>query len=260
MPKLCAAYSESLAILIRSGECPIDGIEVGPWFSPREIKGFQRELPGWVFHFHASSIVSRLGYHPKSYKHLHEYLSLTQSDWISVHLELLPFYVFWLSSRFGLHLDPPDCELMKTRFIHVFGKINKGYGVPFILENLASLPGEKYAFAADPGMISEILERTGFGLLLDISHARVAASYQKVDIRHYLQRLPLNLVREIHVSGVRMKNGFLRDAHDSMQAEDYEVLGWVLERCAPELVTLEYFQGLEPLRKQLWNLREVIAG
>jgi len=156
-------------------------------------------------------------------------------------------------------LNPPDCDLMKNKFIHLLGEVKEVDGAPIILENLASLPDEKYAYAANPDVISDVLERTGTGLLLDIAHARVAASFQRIDIKQYLERFPLDLTKQIHVSGVREKGRYLRDAHESMLSEDYAILKWVLGQCNPQVVTLEYFRDLVPLREQLWRLKEIVA-
>ncbi len=260
MPQLTVNYSDALVNLIRSGEAPIDGIEVGPWFTPKKIRRFQQELLEWPFHFHASSFISRSRYLPGTLNRLREYHSCTQNQWISVHIELLPLFVFLLSSRFGLQLNPPDFEHSKSKFVHLLERLKGFDGLPIILENLSSLPDEKYRYAADPDIITEVLEITDSGLLLDIAHARLAASYQGQDFRSYLEKLPLERTVQIHVSGIRKQDGYLRDAHESLQEEDYTMLKWVLGKCKPRVVTLEYFREQEPLRKQLSALREIIAG
>jgi uncharacterized protein (UPF0276 family) len=77
---------------------------------------------------------------------------------------------------------------------------------------------------------------------------------------NYLEKLPLEQAAQIHVSGVKEKGGHLQDMHETMQAEDYAILDWVLGKSKPKVVTLEYFRGLSMLRKQLWKLRKIIAG
>lgn len=191
---------------------------------------------------------------------MHEYHFCTQSPWISVHIELLPLHVYLLSTRFGLHLDPPDINRSIRKFVHQLEKLKGFNELPLILENLPSLPDRKYCYAAGTDVITEILETTDSGLLLDISHARLAASFQGMDVHEYLEKLPLDRTKQIHVSGIREWNGHLLDAHESLQKEDYAILRWVLGKCKPLVVTLEYFREQEPLRKQLWALREIIAG
>jgi uncharacterized protein (UPF0276 family) len=260
VPQLTVNYSDALVKLIRSGDAPIDGIEVGPWFTPKKIRRFQQELPEWPFHFHASSFISRSRYLPGTLNRLREYHSCTQNQWISVHIELLPLHVYLLGSRFGLHPNPPDFEHSKRKFVHLLERLKGFDGLPIILENLSSLPDEKYHYQAGPDIITEIMETTDSGLLLDISHARLAASFQGRHVRSYLEKLPLERMMQIHVSGIRKQFGRLRDAHESLQEEDYTLLKWVLGKCQPRVITLEYFRDQEPLRKQLSALREIIAG
>jgi len=260
MPKLTANYSEALEKLIRSGDAPIDGIEVGPWFTPKMIKHFRQELPEWRFQYHASNLISQLRYRPGALNRLREYHSCTQSKWISIHIELLPLHVYLLSKSFGIHLKPPDAEKMKFKFIQLLSRVKHISETPIILENLSSLSAKKYAYAANPEIISEIINASDYGFLLDIAHARIAASYQRKGVRNYLEKLPLGRTKQVHVSGIRMKNGILRDVHESMQAEDYALLTWVLGRCKPQVVTLEYFREIEKLREQLCCLRDIFAG
>ena len=78
-------------------------------------------------------------------------------------------------------------------------------------------------------------------------------------IENYVEKLPLERTTQIHVSGVREKDGHLQDAHEAMQDEDYAVLNWVLGKSEPKTITLEYFRELGKLREQLWKLRETIT-
>lgn len=259
MLKLTANYSEALVKLIRAGEAPINGIEVGPWFSPKMIKKFQHELPGWEFQYHASGFISRMRYQPGALEQLREYLACTQSRWISIHIELLPVGIYWLNKRFGLQLPPPNPKTAREKFMRMVSKVSASTNHEIIVENLSSIRPQKYAYAADPDTITQIVEALGVGFLLDIAHARVAAYNQGQKIKRYLERLPLAQIEQIHLSGVREKNGNLYDAHESMREKDYAILEWVMERSEPKMITLEYFREIDSLQEQLWKLRELIA-
>ena len=65
---------------------------------------------------------------------------------------------------------------------------------------------------------------------------------------------------QIHVSGPRVRNGRLYDAHESLEKVDYAVLEWVLARSRPQVVTLEYFKEREALRKQILCLRDILCS
>ena len=260
MPKLTIDFSNALVDLLRQGSVSIHGVEVGPWFSPDAIKGFQQILPEVPFYFHASSIVSRIKVSKKGIIRLQEYLTCTQSPWLSLHIELLPWHVFLLSKNLRIHLSPPETKQAAQQFIEVLKRVKKVIDLPIILENLPSLPLEKYSYAASPELIAHIVEQTNSGFLLDIAHAHIAATFQNIDVNTYIERLPLDRVKQIHISGIRTKDGYFYDAHESLEEQDYKILKWVLEKSEPEIVTLEYFREKELLREQLLRLQEIVTG
>jgi uncharacterized protein (UPF0276 family) len=94
--------------------------------------------------------------------------------------------------------------------------------------------------SVSPKLISELCYEYGVGLLLDIAHAKVAASGLGLSTIDYLLALPLERVKEIHAVGTRTTDEGLRDNHLEMNEDDYEILEFVLTRTIPEIVTLEY--------------------
>ena len=81
-----------------------------------------------------------------------------------------------------------------------------------------------------------------------------------MEVERYLEKLPLERAKQIHISGTRIQRGYLCDAHETLGTEDYTLLKWALERTQPQIVTLEYVREAQALREQLGNLREIIAG
>jgi len=66
-------------------------------------------------------------------------------------------------------------------------------------------------------------------LLLDISHARITSDTLGIDYEEYIEKLPLDRLHEVHITGVRRYHGFLED-HFEMQAEDWPSVEWAAER------------------------------
>jgi uncharacterized protein (UPF0276 family) len=140
-------------------------------------------------------------------------------------------------------------------------KLKQKTRLPVILENMPALPALDTQVESDPETISRILQETGCNMLLDLGHARIAAAHRKIDVKEYLGQLPLSSVQQIHVSGIRQKNGIFFDAHETLQEEDYALLEWTLERTRPEIVTLEYFQeNPAALQTMLNRLSQVIVA
>jgi uncharacterized protein (UPF0276 family) len=235
-------------------------VEVGPWFTPQEIVQYKNELPRWPVHFHASNLISNLRYQPGASRRLASYLSNTTNDWLSIHIELLPLHVYLISRRLGVHLPPPHIEHTIQQFIKAIDKVKGEVSTPIILENLPSLPVQKYHYAADPKIIREVIETTDCGFLLDLAHVRLAALYHGQAIENHLHQLPLDRVQQIHTSGSRLDQGCLRDAHEPMAEEDYLLLEWALEHCEPTMITLEYFREPKPLREQILRIAEIIRN
>lgn len=259
MPLLTVNYSEPLVSLVKEDFDCFDGIEIGPWFRPEQIAGFRQEFSGMPFYFHASSVMTPMRRDRGFAGRLQQYLAATESPWLSYHIELLPLYIFRLS-HLGLRFPPPEMGKTTRQFIDMLERVREIAGLPIILENLHSIQGKRYDYAASPEIITEIVKETDSAFLLDIAHARVAAEFQGQEVHAYIERLPLDRLAQIHVSGVRVKNGRIHDAHESMGAEDDQLLEWVLGMSTPQVVTLEYFRQKEPLREQLLRLKEMVAG
>jgi len=259
MTALTATYSSALGELIKKDAAPIDGIEIGPWYRVDEIERIQRQFADWTFQFHAGSVITRWQVWPGARRKLARYLGVAHGEWISVHLELLPWHVYLMSTNLGLHLDPPPAAQAVEDFLDKFERFSRSVKLPILLENLPSLPIKKYHYAADPVLIQDIVQRTESGMVLDIAHARIAASYRSMDITTYLSRLPLDRVQQIHVSGVGREQGMLHDHHEELSERDYELLQWTLEKTQPRVVTLEYFREKDVLRRQLARLRRIVG-
>lgn len=83
--------------------------------------------------------------------------------------------------------------------------------------------------AVVPANICRIVDETGCGLLLDISHARISAHHLGMDEREYMNQLPVDRLRELHFTGLHHIGSRLQDHLEILQP-DWEILDWVLER------------------------------
>src|SRR5262249_54549759 len=120
-------------------------------------------------------------------------------------------------------------------------------------------PGGAYEHVCEPAFIAAVLSETSVGLLLDLAHAQVSASRLGLPIEDYLGQLPLDQVRQLHISGPRWRDGELYDAHEALLEEDYRLLEWVLARTQPWALTLEYNREEAELRAELVRLRGMLG-
>lgn len=124
-------------------------------------------------------------------------------------------------------------KMMHTRRCELIGEL--------LIENMPiNCLADEYKMLADPEFITEICEKTGVGLCLDMAHAMISAHYRSETVENYLERLPLELVREIHLSSPRENGEELIDVHQELMEEDYELFEYIYKKTKPSIVTLEY--------------------
>ena len=164
----------------------------------------------------------------------------------SIHKYKSPHYAIHLASSLKDWNYSCKEEVMIEYMIDVVKVWSNNIDVPFLIENMPySLFDEQefgmMKFCTSTNAINQVLEKTNAKLLLDIAHAKVTATNCHETVYDYLNRLPLEKVKEIHIVGTTEKeNVELRDWHLEMKEEDYEILQWVLSKTKPDIVTLEY--------------------
>lgn len=236
---------------------PLDAVEVGPWFTVEQIRAYRERLPEMPFHFHAADWIENVGATPDWANPFRDYLSSTQSPWISMHISVWePGEIACLKR--GERVPLPDPEQSSRSLIRKICQLQDTIRLPLLIENVEPLPLDGYDFWAQPDFILDVVEQTGCGFLLDTGHARISAERLGMDVECYLQRLPLEKLVQIHVSGPRQVGGRLEDVHETLQEVDYDLLGNLLPRFQPQVVTLEYIREAQALRGQLMRLRRMI--
>jgi uncharacterized protein len=73
-------------------------------------------------------------------------------------------------------------------------------GVPVALENIAA-PFEIPGTLSEPELFARLVERTGCGLLLDVTNLLLNARNGGFDVRRRLAAYPLEAVRQVHLAG-----------------------------------------------------------
>ncbi len=142
-----------------------------------------------------------------------------------------------------------DGRKMARRFIRDVETAVARYGTErVIVENDPYQPGWTPKAAVLPETIQAVTQATGCGLLLDLSHAWLSAHYLGMDVRTYIEMLPVDRLHEIHVSGVQPLVGRWLEAarsqgwslvehvagkpmdHLPLVPENWALLDWAMER------------------------------
>jgi uncharacterized protein (UPF0276 family) len=112
--------------------------------------------------------------------------------------------------------------------------------VPLALEPIAALfdwPDDEYA---EGDFLTELLDRTGALLLLDVANTYANARNRGQDPSAVLDRMPLDRVAYVHVAGGAVRDGLYHDTHlDPVPPAVLTLLEEVRERGAVPAVMLE---------------------
>lgn len=112
-----------------------------------------------------------------------------------------------------------------------------------LLENVpAKIGNQARTLLASSDFIHKVLEETNTYFLLDIAHARSAAQVLNIPYSKYIDALPLEKVKELHLSGcVTREDGIIVANHSEMKEEDFDLLDYLIEKCKDlRIITLEY--------------------
>lgn len=185
-------------------------------------------------------------------------LALTSAPWLSVHLGFSAAHVTFTDGMHPASAPLPRTALLAT-MVQNLRALQAALSVPVLIENLDYNPTGAYEHVCEPTFIAEVLTATGVGLLLDLAHAQVSASRLGYDVQAYLAGLPLERVKQLHVSGPRPSGDTLADAHEPLREADYDLLTNLLSMTTPWAVTLEYGKDERALLDQLDRLRQLLA-
>ena len=246
--ELSVNYSLELEELLREGKFVVDRIKCPDW--PDMIATARKLLPIYVhFPLDAGSRTGR----PPNFAAADAMARDTDTPYVNLHL------VTW-HRDFPDH--PPDSTdpSLKGKVIEQMladvAAASKVVGRErLILENIPYFgkSSEFHRASVEADVIRHVVEQTGCGFLLDLSHARIAAHYLGVEAHQYIDQLPVEDLRELHVTGVHMVKDRLAD-HMDLNDEDWTWFQWALDHIragawpAPWTVALEYGGVGEPFK------------
>ncbi|MFL5910219.1 MAG: DUF692 domain-containing protein [Gaiellaceae bacterium] len=131
--------------------------------------------------------------------------------------------------------------------------------VPLALEHVAALVEWPESEMTEADFVSEVIERTGADLVLDVANLYANSRNHGFDPLEFLDRIPLERVAYVHVGGGVEREGVYHDTHRHPVVTD--VLGLLEELCArtlPPAILLERdddFPAPEALAAELAAIR-----
>ena len=246
-------YSTKAGILVKDGKIDCDLFKCPEWDGL-----LKAATPIKPVYLHLDITVGRDRLHKLNFERLREMLVETATPHVNCHLAGMPD----LKAGNKAHHDKLLSQWVKE--LEVLKREFSGY--PVISENLPFEPLiPEYHLASDAELISKASNETDTGLLLDISHARITADTLGIDYQEYVEKLPLDRLHELHITGVRRYHGYLED-HFEMQPEDWPSAEWAAGQIRhgawrePEIVAFEYGGVGEwfSWRTETWALEEQV--
>lgn len=122
-------------------------------------------------------------------------------------------------------LPVPYTEKTLNSVVSHIHQVQDVIGRTMVLENPSTYVAFETSTMSETDFITEISNRTGCGLLLDVNNVFISATNHNFSAERYLADFPLNRVQEIHLAGHATEsdddgNPLLIDAHDRHVSAD----------------------------------------
>jgi uncharacterized protein (UPF0276 family) len=136
-------------------------------------------------------------------------------------------------------------------------RVRRRIRTPLILENITAtriLPGSEMD---EVEFLTAVLDRTGCGLLCDVTNLYTNAVNHGQDINDVLDRFPWDRVVQLHFAGGHWHDGSLHDSHaHATPPEVWAVLEAAVSRAPVRGIILERDENLPPFAEILGELEQ----
>ncbi len=245
---LAINYSPAAAGLVKAGQIDIDYFKTPNWDWLIEEASKLRPV---AVHFTLDAGNDSL--REVDWDKLEQQLQATRTPFVNLHLDARQSYYPTITTNTA-HASEVEA-VMRIILSDVEMAVRRFGAERVIIENspYQGVPGNTMRLCIQPELITRVIEETGCGLLLDISHAIVTARYLDVDPADYISHLPVRHIKELHFAGIHKNEltGQMMD-HLSIQEADWRWLDWSLgcirsgEWSSPWLLAFEYGGVGEP--------------
>ena len=173
---------------------------------------------------------------------LQRLVALYKPGFFSEHLAWSSHGEFYLNDLLPL----PYNETTLTRVASHVDQVQKVLGVQMLLENPSTYVAFEESTMSETEFLSEVVARTGCGLLLDVNNVHVSAVNHGFDPFDYLECFPIAAVGEIHLGGHAEEHDaegapLLIDSHaDPVDDRVWALYEHAIERAGPVPTLIEW--------------------
>jgi uncharacterized protein (UPF0276 family) len=156
------------------------------------------------------------------------------------------------------HLSPlPYTQEAIEVLCRNIAEVKRWIDAPLILENITymvTLPGAEMTEAQ---FLTEVVEKSDCGLLLDITNLHTNAVNFGYDVQEFWQQLPLERVVQLHFVGGHWHDGILIDSHSqSTPVEVWELMDKVVNAAPVKGIILERDENLPAFAEIVTELQQ----
>lgn len=127
-------------------------------------------------------------------------------------------------------------------------QVQETLGRRILVENISSYLRFQPEEMPEWAFLSELAQRTGCGLLLDVNNIYVSGRNHGFDPQEYLDGIPHEAVCEIHLAGYEEIDDLLIDTHSRpVQPDVWQLYERALSRFGPRPTLIEWDQAIPPL-------------
>lgn len=241
-----------------AGEAPVDFVEVisenfmGDGGRPLHTIDQIREIYPVAMHGVSMSVGSADGLNSEYLTKLKKLAQRIGPLWVSDHLCWTGIDGFNSHDLLPLPYTQEALSIVAANINHAQDFLER----PMLIENPSS-----YLTFADDAMtewefLNELVDRTGCYLLLDINNIYVSGTNHGFDPQIYLDAIPPDRVRQIHLAGHSDgREGLLIDTHDQPVPDPvWSLYAQIIERFGDVAVMIERDDDIPPLEELLAEL------
>ena len=204
MTKIAVHYSRASSALFAGGRITVDCFKCPAW--PDLIATVEGQHAAYV-HFPLKAgagigdAIDTETNRPADWRRVEALLARTGTPFVNLHLSPTA------ADQPGMPIDtadPAQIERVAACLIGDVRSVVARFGADrVVVENDHDNGGLHLRPAYLPAVIGRVVAETGCGFLLDLAHVRLAAQALGLDPYTYLAGLPIQQLREMHVSGVQ---------------------------------------------------------
>ncbi|GAB4582032.1 MAG: hypothetical protein Fur0022_47840 [Anaerolineales bacterium] len=201
--KFAVNYSPQTFTLLKKGKIQFDLFKLPAW--PKLITKIRGKYPCYV-HLplkvgRGKGVIDNETKEPVKWKKIEKMLQKTDTPLVNLHVELANKH----------HPDIPQDAVTPEHYERVVTQIIQDVrlavqqfgGEKVIIENEHDGKGSQLKLNILPQLYHDVIGETGCGFLLDLSHARIAARALGQDEKAYVNALPVQHLRELHLTGIQ---------------------------------------------------------